>query len=274
MELGFIGFGEASQNFAEGFLQNDVESVYVYDVNHKKAVETAALFEKYDCIHVCPSINDVIDLVENIFIAVPGGADETVFGEITKSTFTGKLFIDICTAKPGIKYLNCQKINGMGGGIENSYVDAAVMGSIPKLKHMVPIIASGDGAQRFYNTFSALGMNIQIHKGKAGEASTIKLCRSIYMKGIAALLIETQEVSRLYGVEAEVFASIAESMNADSFEVYSERLIKGTYKHCVRRMHELEDSMNLIEDGGLCGDMTKASIHVYENILDRQKQCD
>ena len=146
------------------------------------------------------------------------------------------------------------------------------MGSIPKLKHKVPIIASGDGAKLFYDTFSSLGMNIYVLDGKAGDASVVKLCRSIYMKGIAALLIETQEVSRLYGVEEEVFASIAGSMNADSFETYSERLIKGTYKHCERRKHELEDCMNLIEDRGMSGDMTRASIRVYEKILNREEQ--
>ena len=116
MKIGFIGFGEAGQNIAEGLLLYGDTLAYVYDVDYHKAVKIAASFEKSECIHVCSSISEVVDSATNIFIAVPGAADETVFDEIIKSSFHGKLFIDICTAKPTVKYLNSLKINALCGG--------------------------------------------------------------------------------------------------------------------------------------------------------------
>ena len=116
MELGFIGFGEASQNLAKGFLQNDDTPAYVYDVDYHKAVESVTALEESECIYVCSSISEVVDSATNIFVAVPGAADEAVFDEITKSAFGGKLFIDICTAKPTVKYFNSLKINTLCRG--------------------------------------------------------------------------------------------------------------------------------------------------------------
>ena len=46
---------------------------------------------------------------------------------------------------------------------------------------------------------------------KLGVASAIKMCRSVIVKGMEALVIESFLAARRYGVEREVLASLAET---------------------------------------------------------------
>lgn len=141
------------------------------------------------------------------------------------------------------------------------------MGSVPLLKHKVPMYVSGTGCELMVDALSSFDMDITIVGERAGCASIIKLCRSIYMKGIAALSIELEKVCEHYGVKDEVYASLAKSMDNDAFMIYTPRLIKGTIKHCTRRLNEVKECIELIESAEIEGYMTKATAKLYEEIL-------
>lgn len=174
------------------------------------------------------------------------------------------MFIDLCTAKPEDKHEISKIVEDTG----NYYVDVAVMGSVPTLKHKVPMYISGSGCKLMCDILSPFGMDITCVGEKAGSASIIKLCRSIYMKGLAALSIELEEVCNHYGVKDEVYASLAKSMDNDNFMTYTPRLIKGTKLHCVRRLNEVKECLDLISATQTEGYMTEATRKLYETLID------
>jgi len=63
------------------------------------------------------------------------------------------------------------------------------MGSIPTFLHRVPILASGSGAANFEKVMSSYGMKITCLGSKPGQASAIKMFKSIFMKGFVTLLL-------------------------------------------------------------------------------------
>jgi 3-hydroxyisobutyrate dehydrogenase-like beta-hydroxyacid dehydrogenase len=260
--IGFVGFGEAAVNLMQGLIQEKACQIYAYDTDYIGAMQKKQKIDNRR-ITIVKGITELLSKCTIIFVAVPGTVDEEVFSELLRYKVKGILFVDICTSKPEIKNQIATKVDDCGG----MYVDVAVMGSVPKLKHKVPMKVSGSGAIIFQKEFSEAGMQIDVVGQKAGEASVIKLCRSIYMKGIAALLIETKNVSKAYGVEEQVFSSIADSMDADLFEVYSKRLIDGTYKHCKRRKAEVEESLEIVHSAGFDGFMTDGTIKTYNYLL-------
>ena len=79
-----------------------------------------------------------------------------------------------------------------------------MLGSLPKDKHQVPITASGNGAKVFYDLMSPYGMKINPINEKVGDASAIKLVRSLFMKGIASLMIDTMQAADAYGISDEI----------------------------------------------------------------------
>ena len=101
---------------------------------------------------------------------------------------------------------------------------------------------------------------------KAGDAMIVKLCRSIYMKGLAALTIEMTKVCEAYGVKEQVWASLAKSMDHDQFMIYTPRLIDGTIRNLERRINEVCECIDLIKSIEETGVMTEATLKLYKSL--------
>lgn len=213
-------------------------------------------------MHVVPvsTPEDLLRKVDIVIVAIPGSADLNMINGLNSELFKDRLIIDLCTAKPSDKRKISEIIDDAGG----SYVDVAALGSFPALKHQVPLLISGGGSDKMIEAFENLGLNIKKMSESAGDAMIVKLCRSIYMKGLAALTVEMTEVSEAYGVKEQVWASLAESMDNDQFLTYSPRLITGTIRNLERRTLEVEECLDLITNMGKCSIMTEATLKKYK----------
>ena len=159
----------------------------------------------------------------------------------------GKIYADVSASTPAVKEKIWEAVRDTGV----KFVDAAMLGSLPKDKHQVPITASGNGADTLKEMMTPYGMKITTAGEKAGAASAIKLVRSIYMKGIASLMI---------------VSSIAKSMDNIPFTSHLDRLVTGTAIHCHRRAAELKGSIAMLEECGFSSVMTKAAKERMEDM--------
>src|SRR5699024_7797560 len=140
------------------------------------------------------------------------------------------------------------------------FVDAAMMGPLPKNKHKVPITASGNGAEQFKELMTPYNMKIKTVGNKAGDASAKKLIRSIFMKGISALMIEMLQAGNAYGVSDDVISTISKTMDNTPFTSHLDRLVIGSAIHYERRADELKGSVEMLEDVNLDSSITEASL--------------
>ena len=132
-----------------------------------------------------------------------------------------KIYADVSASAPKTKEKIWDAIKDSGV----LFVDAAMLGSLPAERHKVPITASGNGATQFKECMEPYGMRITLAGDRPGAASAIKLIRSIYMKGVAALMIEMLQAADAYQVSNEVIRSIAESMDSTPFVPTMNRLV-------------------------------------------------
>src|SRR6202040_1244173 len=112
-------------------------------------------------------------------------------------------FLDFNSASPGAKQRAAVLIDGGGG----RYVEGAVMTSIPPYRIKVPLLLGGSDAAQ-------LGPLLD----KLGVASAVKMCRSVMIKGLEAMVIESFTTARAYGVEDAVLASLAETFPGINWE--------------------------------------------------------
>src|SRR5699024_4048780 len=124
---------------------------------------------------------------------------------------------------------------------------AAIMGPVIVYGHKVPILISGKGSDTLKEYLNRFGMNITEVSEIPGNASAIKLIRSIYMKGISAILIEMLEAANKFEVEELVIHSISETLDSKSFEETMNRLVTGTAVHAERRSKELGGTIEMLE---------------------------
>ncbi|MEG1850204.1 MAG: DUF1932 domain-containing protein, partial [Oscillospiraceae bacterium] len=194
--------------------------------------------------------------------AVPSSYTLDVCRSVREALGPDKLYIDVSASTPLVKQQVWEMVKDTGV----LFVDAAMLGSLPQDRHRVPITASGNGVARFLELMLPLHMNITSAGDRAGDASAIKLVRSIYMKGIAALMIEMLQGARSYGVSEEVVSSIATSMDGIPFRTHLNRLVTGSALHCERRASELKGSIAMLHEAGLDARMTTASMERLEGL--------
>ncbi len=174
----------------------------------------------------------------------------------------GMLYVDLTASTPD----NKQKIweNIKETGVE--FVDGAMLGALVVYKHKVPILASGCGAQRFCDEMTQFGMKITNISDIPGDASAVKLIRSIYMKGNASLLFEMLEAACNFGVEDIVIDSLSDTMDSKSFVETMNRLITGTAIHAQRRAVELCGSVDMLRNAGIGSEMSTAAVQKHQNL--------
>lgn len=265
MKIGFIGYGEAAFNISLGLGNEGIAGICAYDamMNHEvmgKQVHKRAEEAKVELVESAKEIAEKCNL---IFAAVPSSFTLDVCEEIKSLLHAGQLYVDVSASTPAAKEKIWDEIKDSGVG----FVDAAMLGSLPKDKHRVPITASGNGAVEFKEKMTPYGMRITLAGEKAGSASAIKLVRSIFMKGIAGLMIEMLQAADAYGVSDEVVASVGESMDGIAFTSHLDRLVTGTALHCGRRAAELKGSIAMLGEAGLAPDMTEATKHRLEALV-------
>ncbi|MHB8907425.1 MAG: DUF1932 domain-containing protein [Syntrophales bacterium] len=257
MKLGFIGFGGAGYGLAKGLKGAGLEEIHFHDrmqstppyaeVIERHAAETGAVW--------AATVRELFARVEVVISCVTGAMAVEVAREAAPFIRAGHLYADVNTASPHVKETVAGIVETAGG----LFADAAMMGAIPAFLHRVPILASGSGAARFLEYMQPYGMNIRVIGEKPGQASAIKMFRSIFMKGLLSLFLEMLTATHRYGVDEMVLASIAESLDGTPFrETARVQMTKGTV-NAERMAHEMEEVIATLEELGVPAEMSRAS---------------
>jgi 3-hydroxyisobutyrate dehydrogenase-like beta-hydroxyacid dehydrogenase len=139
-----------------------------------------------------------------------------------------------------------------------SFADIAIMAPVPGAGHRVPMLVSGTGARRTSALLAGYGATAEILDGPAGTAATRKLLRSVFYKGMAAAVIEALLAARAAGCEDWLREHISTELAA-SDESTLARMETGSYKHALRRSHEMAAAADLLGELGVPARITEAS---------------
>ena len=170
----------------------------------------------------------------------------------------GALFADLNTAAPQLKREVAALVDGAGV----LCADVALLGPVPARGLGTPALASGSGADAFADAFVPLGMPVEVVSEAPGEAATLKLLRSVFMKGMAASALESLEAAEAAGkrewLERELAGVIGEPL--------LERLVEGSRRHAVRRTDEMEAARELLLELGIEPRIASASASILAEL--------
>ncbi len=111
-------------------------------------------------------------------------------------------------------------------------------------------------------------MKMEFVSPEVGQASAIKMFRSIVVKGLEALLVESMTASSEYGVEARVLASLQETFPGIDWEKLAGYMIERVVSHGKRRAAEMREVSATLEGIGLEPTMAAASAERQQWIAD------
>jgi 3-hydroxyisobutyrate dehydrogenase-like beta-hydroxyacid dehydrogenase len=153
------------------------------------------------------------------------------------------LYADLNTASPELK----RELAALVADAGLDFVDVALLGPIPTRGLSAPVLASGVAARRFADLFGPVGMPVSVVSEEAGDAAALKLVRSVFMKGLAAAVVESMQAAEAIGQ----IDWLAQEIEAMIGRPYLERALEGSRKHAARRVDEMEAARELLLELGV-----------------------
>ena len=248
-----IGFGEVGQILA-GDLAGKAE-LAAYDVLFADPSSLPSCALRNHAVRAGASAAEAVAGADLILSAVTAAQDveaaRAAAGAIGKGTF----FLDLNSASPGMKQASAGIIDGAGG----RYVEAAVMAPFPPKRLASPMLLGGPHASALAELAAPLGFTgLTIFSNQVGQASATKMCRSVMIKGIEALLTESMLAARHYGVEATVLASLSDLLPLPDWEATARYMISRSLEHGVRRAEEMREAARTVAEAGVAPTMSAA----------------
>jgi 3-hydroxyisobutyrate dehydrogenase-like beta-hydroxyacid dehydrogenase len=260
--LALIGYGEVGGIFAREFRARGVTDLAVYDILFDQAHKGVDAIKRAREAQARPagSAADAARGAHIVISAVTADAAATVAMQASEYLQPGQIFFDINSASPVTKCACARHVEAVAA----HFVEGAVMAPVPGSGLRVPILAGGPHAQPTAQILNALGMNVRPVSTETGRASAMKLCRSIMIKGLEALLIDCATAASKWGIEAEVFDSLDETFPSIDFAALAKSMAERVRKHGIRRAAEMREAADMLEDLGLDGSLARAVAGAHE----------
>jgi 3-hydroxyisobutyrate dehydrogenase len=263
--IAFIGFGEAGQTISRGLLGDSKPAIRTYDILFGQP-GGAPLEAAARSLGVAPARDhaDAVRGADLVFLAVTASSSLQAAKSCLPGLSQGLLFLDVNSVSPQRKIETAALVAPTGA----AYVDVAVMAPVAPYLHKVPCLIGGPGAAALAPRALALGMKMELVSAEVGQASAIKMFRSIVVKGLEAILVESMTASSEYGVEAHVLASLQETFPGIDWERLSGYMIERVVSHGARRAAEMREVAATLEGIGLEPTMAAASAARQQWIAD------
>ncbi|MGO7180577.1 DUF1932 domain-containing protein [Rhizobium brockwellii] len=256
-----IGFGEAAQAFVSGWQSENGHAspgrISTFDIK----VEDPSL--RGDLLRACSDLG--VDCAEIPGQALAGAG--TVFSLVTAdraleaatraAEFLDRdaLYLDCNSCSPATKAAAAKLVEAAGA----IYVDVAVMSPVHPARHRTPLLISGSSAERAERMLLDLGMKAQTAGDEVGQASSIKMLRSVMIKGFEALTAECLLAARRAGVEKAVLASLQASDPGMDWTVRAAYNLERMMAHGRRRAAEMQEVAATLRELGLPDCMASAT---------------
>jgi 3-hydroxyisobutyrate dehydrogenase-like beta-hydroxyacid dehydrogenase len=239
-----IGFGEVGQILAADLAQAGVAEIAAYDV----------LFDRADSVpsralsgHRVRATSDAFSAAkgaELIISAVTAASDVEAASSVVPGLAKGAFFLDLNSASPGMKRASAEIIEAAGG----RYVEAAVMTPFPPKRIASPMLLGGPYAGDFLEQAGPLGFSAEVFSVLVGQASAAKMCRSVIIKGLEALLMESMLTAPSNGVEDAVLASLSDLLPVGDWPKLARYMISRSLEHGVRRAEEMREAARTVAE--------------------------
>jgi 3-hydroxyisobutyrate dehydrogenase-like beta-hydroxyacid dehydrogenase len=246
--IGLVGYGEVGRILAEDLCARGVNNVLAYDIKQGGPDEVPLrAHAAQQGVRLTTSHAGLAVQSDLIVSAVTASQAVPVAAACAPSMRSGAWFLDLNSASPGAKIRAGQIVETAGG----RYVEGAVMTSIPPYRIRVPLLLGGPHAAELAPLANALGFEGQAGPAKLGIASATKMCRSVMIKGLEAMVIESFTAARAYGVEDQVLASLAETFPGIDWEKQGAYFFQRVIQHGRRRAEEMREAAQTVREAGL-----------------------
>ena len=243
MIIAFIGFGEAGLAIAESLAQGPAGALFLRAFDIKLGDQDSAVANAMAArisgagVTPCDSPQDAVSNASIVISVVTADQAAKAAGAAARHLAPDALYLDMNSCAPTTKQIAASSVSPAGA----RYVDVAVMAPIQPRGHETPMLAASADPDRVAATLSTAGIKPRFVGDDIGRASTIKMLRSVMIKGMEALTAECFRAAVKAGVAADVAASLDASQTDMGWAEQTSYNMERMTEHGIRRAAEMRE---------------------------------
>lgn len=257
----FIGFGEAGEALSGGFRS---QSPVAWDL--KLLSDGFGFRERIQSAGFQPasSLEDALEGIHWVISLVIADQAAVVCEQVCSSVRSKFNYLEMNSCSPGTKRSNARMVADAGGVL----ADVAIMSPVNPSRLETPLLVSGPSAVNCVSFLNHFGYNASLCGPDVGQASAVKMTRSIMIKGVEALSAECFLTAQRLGIQPEIVASLTKSFEGLDWSKRGGYNLERMSKHGIRRAAEMREVVATIQETGLSADMTRATVQWQQRIGD------
>ena len=253
--IALIGFGEVGQTLGADLLAAGA-SVSAFDILFADPGCAPSQALSIIGVRAAKSVAEAIKDAQLVIVAVTAASDLDAAKSAAPHLPRGAFYLDVNSVSPGMKR-DCAEIIDAADG---RYVEAAVMTPIGPKRIASAMLLGGPHADAFIEFAAPLGfIGAKAFSPIIGQASATKMCRSVIIKGLEALLSESMLTARHYGIEKHVLDSLSDLLPVGDWDRLARYFISRTVEHGTRRAEEMRESAKTVSEAGIAPLMALAT---------------
>ncbi len=243
MIVGFIGFGQVASTLSNILSAKGIQTVTVVKDRSQKTNKLAVNSD----VQIIDSYKALLE-GSDIVISANSPANALNLAEKYSDYMGQGIYLDLNNISPNTTYSMAKFFDKSQKKKEpdmrNNFVDGAIIGSVSNNPPL--ILLSGVRANELV-ILNNYGLKIMVLSNTPGDASTLKILRSLYTKGVSAVLMEAFETAKKIDLEDQLF-DILSITEGEDFEAKSNSRLKNSYKNSKRKVEEMDEALKFLDE--------------------------
>jgi 3-hydroxyisobutyrate dehydrogenase-like beta-hydroxyacid dehydrogenase len=256
MRVVFIGYGEVASAFGSAISARGVE-VLAYDVLLDQADGRERLAARAGSAQVrfC-GLEEAVPGASHVLSTVTTTVALDAARQCARHLSKGQFYVDMNATDPAVKS-DLERIITPSGA---AFVEGAVLGAVGVTGAKTEVLLGGPHARDAERDLAGvLGLNVRYYSDEIGKASMFKMLRSVFSKGLEALLVEFLVAGERAGIRDDLWREVTELMANHPFEKTASNWVRSHATAHARRYHEMKQVANVLRGLGIEPTMTAAT---------------
>lgn len=263
MNIAIIGCGEVGYLYATALNQ----AKYSLQLCAPRPSEKILQFSRKNNIILYNNVGNWLQNSDLVISCVPGAISLTVAKEAFPFLKQGTTFADFSSSSSTDKYAaSC-----LSESKKIIFIDVVIMGGVSLMREKTPLLCAGENSETIVKLMQSLGASVRVlPNAKPGDAASLKLLRTVFMKGLVALTVECVTAAEHQGVKALLY-EILSDFDETPLNEFLDMLIRNHVVHACRQRNEIAEARKQLESMGLPSKLLPAVDALFEQTCEKIK---
>jgi 3-hydroxyisobutyrate dehydrogenase-like beta-hydroxyacid dehydrogenase len=249
MRIAFIGFGEVAAAFSAALAARGAQ-VSAYDVLAAKREAAERLGVSF------AALSEALQGADYVLSTVTTSVARQAAQQCAPHLRAGQTYVDLNATEPALKQELGRIIDARGA----QFVEGAILGAVGVSGAKTEILLGGPAARRAERDLAGrLGLNARFYAEEIGKASMFKMLRSVFSKGMEALLIEFLVAGERAGIREDLWKEVTGLFAAQPFDKVAANWVRSHASAYERRYHEVKQVAGVLRGLGIEPTVTAAT---------------